>query len=560
MTSIHTRRLETMVARTTARFLELAAQQNLTVADLPQARLPWFEVRNGDGSGRPGQPPTVLIFDEIGGSLGVKAKEFVETIEGIDSPTIRVRINSPGGSVFDALAIHSALLHHQARIEVYVDGLAASAASVIAMAGDELIMMPGSQLMIHDASMLEQGNPEDHRKASVFLDRQSDNLADLYARRGGGEPAEWRELMRAETWMFAREAVEAGLADRVDVLEIDENEEPEQRRRMRRSFDLSGYRYAGREAAPAPARRGAVADTTGAPQRQQREHSPRAVTSPRPPSVDQLAEAARRRAATLRDRGTPPGAPGGQARSVSTAWMSRAVAGTSELPPLPPRLTAQRVERDGKVFYRVGGYFTVHERGYEMWDENGPYTEVVSAGAGDKTLAANPEVIFLVNHRGLAMARSTAGTLELWSDRVGDGNTAWLNPQRADVMDLVHGIEDKTITEQSFAFMIEAGHWNADFTEYRIDVYDLDRGDTSAVNYGANPHTSIAARAREILDELEHLPAGAARAAMDRLSNRRDQAQRPDEPAAPVAADPPTSGGRTVADMDAWLATVNAGM
>jgi len=557
VTSIHTRRLETMVARTTARFLELAAARQMSVEDLPTARLPWFEVRNADGAGNPGQPPTVLIFDEIGGSLGVKAKEFVETIEAIQAPTIRVRINSPGGSVFDALAIHSALLHHQARIEVYVDGLAASAASVIAMAGDELIMMPGSQLMIHDASAVEQGNADDHRKMSTFLDRQSDNLADLYARRGGGEPAEWRDLMRAETWMFAREAVEAGLADRVEAVEVDENEEPELRRRMRRSFDLSGYRYAGRDAAPAPARRRTAPST--APAREVREVRAPARTTPRPPSVDQYREAADRRAAAIRDRRAEP--PTGQARSVSTAWMNRSVAGTRELAPLPPRLTAQRAERDGKMFYTVGGHYTVHERGYEMWDENGPYVEIVSAGAGDKTLAANPDVIFLVNHRGLAMARTAAGTLELWSDRIGDGNTAWLNPQRQDVMDLVHGIEDGTITEQSFAFMIEAGHWNADFTEYRIDVYDLDRGDTSAVNYGANPNTSIAARsAREILDELDRLPAGAARAAMDRLTHRVDLAQRRDQPAAPAAPDlPHHHGGRTVTQLDAWLATVDAG-
>ena len=247
------------------------------------------------------------------------------------------------------------------------------------------------------------------------------------------------------------------------------------------------------------------------------------------------------------------------ARSVSTAWMNRSVAGTRELPPLPPRLSAQRVERDGKMFYRVGGHYTVHERGYEMWDENGPYVEIVAAGAGDKTMAARPDVIFLVNHRGLAMARTAAGTLELWSDRVGDGNTAWLNPQRQDVMDLVHGIEDGTITEQSFAFMIEAGHWNADFTEYRIDTYDLDRGDTSAVNYGANPHTSIAARsAREILDELDRLPAGAARAAMDRLTHRVDLAQRRDQPAAPAVPDLPQHAGRTVTDLDAWLSTIGA--
>ncbi|MET8908380.1 head maturation protease, ClpP-related [Micromonospora sp. NPDC004551] len=556
MTSIHTRRLETRVARTAARYVELAAARDLSVEDLPTARLPWYEVRNADG-GDVAQPPTVLIFDEIGGSLGVKAKEFVETIEAIQAPTIRVRINSPGGSVFDAIAIHNALLHHPARIEVYVDGIAASAASVIAMAGDEIVMMPGAQMMIHDASAHEEGNADDHRKMSTFLDRQSDNIADMYARRGGGEPAEWRDLMRAETWAFAREAVDLGLADRVEVVEIDDGEDPELRRRMRRSFDLGAYRYAGREAAPAPARR--LAAAPAAPDRQLR--TAPAVVTPRPPSVDQYREAAQRRAAAALDRGA---APGGQARSVSTAWMHRSLAGRAPVTQLPPRLTAKKQERDGKTFYVVEGYYTVHERGYEMWDENGPYVEIVSTGAGAKTIASQPDVIFLVNHRGLAMARTVAGTLELWSDQVGDGDRAWLNPQRQDVKDLVLGIEDGTITEQSFAFMIETGHWSADYTEYRIDVYDLDRGDTSAVNYGANPHTSIAARsAREILDELDRLPAGAARAAMDRLTHRVDLAQRRDQPAALAAlAAPdvpqPQDGGLSLTALEAWAASVGA--
>ncbi len=229
---------------------------------------------------------------------------------------------------------------------------------------------------------------------------------------------------------------------------------------------------------------------------------------------------------------------------------------------MPPRLTAKKVERDGKQFYLVEGYYTVYERGYEMWDEHGPYTEIVSLGAGEKTTAAGPDVIFLTNHRGLAMARTTAGTLELWSDDTGGGNRAWLNPQRQDVKNLVFGIEDGTITEQSFAFMIDAGRWNGDYTEYRIDAYDIDRGDTSAVNYGANPHTSIAARAREILDELEHLPAGAARAALDRLNHRADlELARSAAPVtAPVTPEPePAESGRTLTQLEAWLATIETG-
>jgi hypothetical protein len=88
----------------------------------------------------------------------------------------------------------------------------------------------------------------------------------------------------------------------------------------------------------------------------------------------------------------------------------------------------------------------------------------------------------------------------------------------------VIAIDDKNVTEMSFAFMIEDGKWSPDFTEYRINAYDIDRGDVSAVNYGANPYTSVAARAREILADLDHLNPGAARAALERLQHRPDMA------------------------------------
>lgn len=224
--------------------------------------LQWYEIRNAtdERESVAGEPledvdtATVFVFDEIGGSMGVNAKQFSADLEQITAPNIKLRINSPGGSVFDGIAIHSALLHHPARVTAYVDGLAASAASFLAMAADEIVMMPGAQMMIHDASATVEGNRDDMLRWSDFLDRQSENVADFYIRVGGGTRDEWRELMLAETWMFAEEAVEMGLADRVE--EVERRGPAEVEERMARSFDLSkfGYRFQSRSAAPRPQR------------------------------------------------------------------------------------------------------------------------------------------------------------------------------------------------------------------------------------------------------------------------------------------------------------------
>lgn len=190
--------------------------------ELRDIRLPWYTIKNaGDEPPSPDKEETeqpaaeVFIYDEIGGSLGVSADDFVQELQGITSKQIDVRINSPGGSVFDAIAIYNALVKHPANVTTYVDALAASAASVIAMAGDECVMMVGSQLMIHDALGIEMGNAKNMREMADFLDRQSDNIAGVYANKGGGEIADWRAMMLAETWMFAQEAVDFGLADSV---------------------------------------------------------------------------------------------------------------------------------------------------------------------------------------------------------------------------------------------------------------------------------------------------------------------------------------------------------
>jgi len=178
------------------------------------------------------------------------------------------------------------------------------------------------------------------------------------------------------------------------------------------------------------------------------------------------------------------------------------------------------VQKDGKDFAELTGYASTVEQSYEMHDAFGPYSEVVSRSAFDATLAAGPDVVFLENHAGRAMARTGAGTLELHADDQGLHSRALLNPTRSDVADLLAAIKDGAVTEMSFAFRIESGQWSPDYSEYRIDRVNLDRGDVSAVTYGANPHTSIEARAAAFIADIEHMSEGQARAALARLTAR----------------------------------------
>ncbi|MEU4386582.1 head maturation protease, ClpP-related [Promicromonospora sp. NPDC023805] len=152
------------------------------------------------------------LMDEIG-FWGTTAQDFVDELLAIDASVIELHVNSPGGDVFDGLAIMNALADHPATVNVVVDGLAASAASFIAMAGDNVKMNRGSQLMIHDAIGFSYGNAADMEEMATLLSRISDTIAGIYADRAGGKADDWRDLMRAETWYSASEAADAGLAD-----------------------------------------------------------------------------------------------------------------------------------------------------------------------------------------------------------------------------------------------------------------------------------------------------------------------------------------------------------
>lgn len=268
------------------------------------------------------------------------------------------------------------------------------------------------------------------------------------------------------------------------------------------------------------------------------------------PGADRMAAAQARSAGLTRAADTPTG---------PELWP-KLLGGTGGVEaercvPARAQLRAKLTERDGQQVYHLSGVASVTDVPYEMWDFFGPYEEIVAREAFDETLAANPDVAFLLNHRGMTMARTTAGTLELGMVDEGLGSDAYVNPKRQDVKDLVIAIEDGHIDQMSFAFMLEEGWWSDDFMTFKITKVNLDRGDVSAVNYGANPHTSIAARSREILADLDRLPAGVARAAMARLSVRSDLATAPTveplpvlaetqathvalEPAAPVATEP----------------------
>lgn len=180
----------------------------------------------------------VLIYEDITAS---SSGPFVRALRNLEAEAITVRINSSGGNVFDAIAMANALRDHPAPVTTIVDGLAASAASFIATSGDEVVMNRNSEMMIHNPKAVAAGGADDMRTLADRLDAVRDNIASMYVARAGGTVDQWRDVMAAETWYSADEAVQAGLADRV-------SEQPA----VMNAHDYSMFTYAGRSAAPEP--------------------------------------------------------------------------------------------------------------------------------------------------------------------------------------------------------------------------------------------------------------------------------------------------------------------
>jgi ATP-dependent Clp endopeptidase proteolytic subunit ClpP len=203
----------------------------------------WFRIENASAS-----EADLYIMEEVGG-WGVGASDFVRELSAVGAATIRLHLSSPGGDVFDGIAIYNALRNHPATVAVNIIGLAASAASFIAQAGDSVTIERNAQMMIHDAAGGCFGQASDMRTMADLLDKCSDNIADIYSQRAGGDVATWRAAMLAETWYSGAEAVAAGLADKVTG-ETEEEEGDDTG--IAASYDLSRFRFQGRHNAPPP--------------------------------------------------------------------------------------------------------------------------------------------------------------------------------------------------------------------------------------------------------------------------------------------------------------------
>ena len=159
----------------------------------------------------------LLIYQDIGEGFftsGITAQGFLQDLKALgDITSLDVRINSNGGSVFDGIAIYNALRRHPAQKNVFVDGIAASIASVIAMAGDTRTMGEGTFLMVHRASGLAVGNAEDMRSVADVLEGLDGQIADIYSSRTGLDTATITQLMTDETWLNAEDAIGQGFAD-----------------------------------------------------------------------------------------------------------------------------------------------------------------------------------------------------------------------------------------------------------------------------------------------------------------------------------------------------------
>jgi ATP-dependent protease ClpP protease subunit len=179
----------------------------------------------------------LYLYDSIGGPFStVTAERVVAQLQAVRGARVRVHLNSPGGDVFDGLAIYNTLRQHPGGVDVYVEGLAASIASVIALAGQSLVMSAASMLMVHEPHAVVIGDAHDMRHMAALLDKTTGVLVDVYGRRVA-DREQVRRWLHAETWLTAREAFDHGLADAIDDTPL-----PADALAARAGFDLSAYR------------------------------------------------------------------------------------------------------------------------------------------------------------------------------------------------------------------------------------------------------------------------------------------------------------------------------
>lgn len=192
-----------------------------------------------------GDEVTLWIYDVIVDSDataewwgGVSAESLVKQLRGLTASTINIRINSPGGDVFAARAIEQAIRDHSATVIAHVDGYAASAASLIAVAADKAIMAPGTFMMIHKAWTFAMGNADELFSTAALLEKIDGTIQQSYETKAGDKAKgqDFGALMAAETWFTPEEAIAAGLADEIAATAPKAQAQP--------AWDMSAYDHA----------------------------------------------------------------------------------------------------------------------------------------------------------------------------------------------------------------------------------------------------------------------------------------------------------------------------
>lgn len=171
----------------------------------------WYEITNKAG----GQSVSIAIHDEIG-LWGVSAADFISELKGYgNAAEINLSIHSVGGNALDGLAIYNALVGHPAKVNSHVAGLAASAASIILMAGDNITMPEDAFIMIHNPYTVAMGDSEEMRAVAETLDKIQSSLVNIYVKRTGQETGAISEMMDAETWLSSADALDGGFINEI---------------------------------------------------------------------------------------------------------------------------------------------------------------------------------------------------------------------------------------------------------------------------------------------------------------------------------------------------------
>ncbi len=191
-----------------------------------------------------GDAAHIYLYDVIDAWFGVSAQMMVDALKSASGKTVHLHINSPGGDVFESVAMATAIAAHDGDVIAHIDGVAASAATRVALAAKEVRIAESGLMMIHNSWTIAWGNSEEIRKTADLLDKVDTGIVADYTRKTGASEQQVRDWMAAETWFTAQEALDNKFVDAIDATT---------QGAANKAWDLSAYQNAPKRQEPAPA-------------------------------------------------------------------------------------------------------------------------------------------------------------------------------------------------------------------------------------------------------------------------------------------------------------------